>query len=136
MTLAKAQDRLVDEINALGDAFAQYEYLISLSGLFPPMAPEERTEERLVRGCQSRVWLDMQLRDGRFYLRADSGTLIIRGVLALLCELLNGRPAAEVAAAQLDFLQRTELTATFADTRRQGLAAVLGRIRRFAAQEP
>lgn len=135
MTLAEAQDRLVDEINALGDAFAQYEYLISLSGLFPPMAAEERTEERLVRGCQSRVWLDMKLRDGRFYLRADSGTLIIRGVLALLCELLNGRPAAEVAAARLDFLQRTELTATFADTRRQGLAAVLGRIRRFAAQE-
>lgn len=134
MTLSEAQDRLVEEITALGDAWDQYEYLILLAGRLPPLDESERTEEALVAGCQSRVWLVMEKRDGRFSLRADSGTLILRGVLYLLTDLLNGRPAAEVAAAKLDFLQRTEMTATFAAPRRQGLAAVLEKIRRFAAE--
>lgn len=133
MTLSEAQESLAAEITALGDAFAQYEYLLVLAGRLPPLEESARTEENLVAGCQSRVWLVMEVRGGRFFLRADSATLILRGVLALLCSLLNGRSPEEVASARLDFLQRTELTATFAAPRRRGLEAVLEKIRTFAA---
>ena len=77
-----AQAALIREFQELGDGFEQYAYLIELAALLPPMAPEEKTEERLVRGCQSHVWLALRSENGRFYATADSDTFIVKGVLS------------------------------------------------------
>lgn len=134
MTLAQRQKNMIDEINAAGDCFDQYSYLIFQSGLLPPFPEERRREGHLVKGCQSKVWLNAWKEDGRFRLRADSDTLIIRGVLALLIRLLDGADAREVSETELTLLQETDLAATFTSDRSSGLRAVLQQIRKSASE--
>ncbi|MBR2520709.1 MAG: SufE family protein [Oscillospiraceae bacterium] len=129
-----AQEALIDEFQELGDGFEQYAYLIELAAMLPIMAPEEKTDGRLVRGCHSRVWLDMRAQDGRFYAMADSDTLIIKGVLYLLKKLFDGRPLAEVAAAEVRFLEKTEISATFGPDRQKGIGYVIRAMQSFAAE--
>ena len=132
-TIQEKQDRLIDDFNELGDSFDQYSYLVTISGSLPEMPETEKTPERLVAGCQSQVWLAMRAQGGRFYLEADSGTLIIRGVLKLLEELLNGETLADVAAAEITFLRKTAIMETFESSRQKGMGYILKRIRGFAA---
>lgn len=134
MTLAQRQKEMIDEINAVGDCFDQYSYLILQSGLLPPFPEERRREEHLVRGCQSRVWLHTWTEGRRFRLQADSDTLIIRGVLTLLIRLLDGVDAREVAETELTLLRETELAATFTSDRSSGMGAVLRQIRQSASE--
>lgn len=134
MTLAQRQKEMIDGINAVGACFDQYSYLILQSGLLPPFPEECRREEHLVRGCQSRVWLHTWTENGSFHLRADSDTLIIRGVLTLLIRLLDGADAREVAATELTLLRETELAATFTSDRSSGMGAVLRQIRQSASE--
>lgn len=134
MTLAQRQKDMIAGINAVGDCFDQYSYLILQSGLLPPFPGERRREEYLVKGCQSRVWLYTWTEEGRFHLRADSDTLIVRGVLALLIRLLDGADPREVAAAELTLLRETELAATFTSDRSSGMRAVIRRIQENASK--
>lgn len=134
MTLAQRQKDMIAGINAVGDCFDQYSYLILQSGLLPPFPGERRREEYLVKGCQSRVWLYTWTEEGRFHLRADSDTLIVRGVLALLIRLLDGADPREVAAAELTLLRETELAATFTSDRSSGMRAVIRRIQESASK--
>ena len=130
-----AQAALIREFQELGDGFEQYAYLIELAALLPPMAPEEKTEERLVKGCQSHVWLALRSENGRFYATADSDTFIVKGVLYLLKKLFDGQPLAEVAAAKVRFLEETEITATFGPDRQKGLGYVIAEMQRFADEQ-
>ena len=130
-----AQTALIREFQELGDGFEQYAYLIELAALLPPMAPEEKTAERLVKGCQSHVWLALRSENGRFYATADSDTFIVKGVLYLLKKLFDGQPLAEVAAAKVRFLEETEITATFGPDRQKGLGYVIAEMQRFADEQ-
>ena len=129
-----AQESLIREFQELGDGFEQYAYLIELAALLPALPPEEKTEERLVKGCQSHVWLALRSENGRFYADADSDTFIVKGVLYLLKKLFDGRPLSEVAAARVRFLEETEITATFGPDRQKGLGYVIAEMQRFAAE--
>ena len=135
-TIQSLQEELIAEFNELGDGFEQYSYLIELSAALPPYPAERRTEDRLVRGCQSHVWLDAWVQDGVFDFRADSDTLIIRGVLAVLHELFAGQPAAEVAGAELTLFSRTQLMETFSDDRQKGIGYIVQRLQNLAAALP
>jgi cysteine desulfuration protein SufE len=130
-----AQEALIREFQELGDGFEQYAYLIELAVLLPAMAEEEKTEERLVKGCQSHVWLALRSENGRFFVDADSDTFIVKGVLYLLKKLFDGQPLAEVAAAKVRFLEETEITATFGPDRQKGLGYVIAAMQRFAAEQ-
>ena len=132
-TIQEKQDWLIDDFNELGDSFDQYSYLVTIACSLPEMPEAEKTPERLVAGCQSQVWLAMRAQGGRFYLEADSGTLIIRGVLKLLEELLNGETLADVAAAEITFLRKTAILEAFESSRQKGMGYILKRIRGFAA---
>lgn len=134
MTLAQRQKDMIDEINAVGDCFDQYSYLILQSGLLPPFSEELRQEGYLAKGCQSKVWLHAWKEGGRFHLRADSDTLILRGVLALLIQLLDGADPREVSETELTLLQETQLAATFTSDRSSGMRAVLQQIRKSALE--
>jgi len=132
MTLEEKQTRMIAEINKLGDCFEQYAYLIFKSGQLPPMPEALRTDENLVSGCQSVVWLSLSVADGRMYLEAATDTLIIAGVLQILRELLEGEPAAEIAGLNIRLFSETELSATFTSDRNTGVKSILKRIQETA----
>lgn len=132
-TIAQKQEELADELRDLGDSFDQYSYLITLACQVPDWPEAEKTRDRLVKGCQSRVWLKAEFPDGRLALSADSSTMIIKGILKLLMDLLSGHTAQEVAQTEITFLQDTELMDTFETSRQKGIGYILRVIRDKAA---
>ena len=97
------QDEIIEEFSVFDDWLDKYDYLIGLSETLPAIAPEHRTERYLIEGCQSRVWVDAKLEDGRVYYAADSDAIITKGIIALLIRVLNGRTPQEI----LDTVHRT-----------------------------
>ncbi len=135
MTLAEKQSQLIQSINALGDCFDQYSYLIVRSNDLPSFPEEYRQNKNLVKGCQSKVWLHMQINaNSSFHLDADSDALILKGILAILTELVEGAPVAEVAALEWNILDCTELGATFTSARSAGMRQTLSTISEAAKQ--
>ncbi len=125
------QDRIIREMNTLGDRLDRYEYLIGLGRELE--SPEGvRREEYQVPGCQSRVWIRAEVQDGLLRLAADSDALITRGIVALLLRVLDGHPPAEVRDAQLYFLDETGLRAHLSPSRANGLGAMVEEIRMHA----
>lgn len=129
------QKEFIQDFQTLGDGFEQYSYLVELSAMLPPLSEEKKTEERLVKGCQSHVWLDMYTEDGAFYFDADSDTFIIRGILYLLRRIFCGQPFAEVAEAEITLFTETELYATFENDRQKGIGYVIQSIKDYAREQ-
>lgn len=134
-TIDQQQDDIVEDFLTIGDPLSQYEYLIEFATALPALDDALKTEEHLVKDCQSQAWLVMENRGGALSLAADSDTLIVRGVLELLIELLDGRPLCDVAAAEIYFPQKAELMTTFSASRRQGIASIIAQIQGFARVE-
>ena len=128
------QERIVRDFLEMGDGFEQYAYLIELSVRLPGLAEERKVEERLVKGCQSHVWLDMRAENGVFDFDADSDTLILKGVLFLLRDIFSGQPLDAVANARVWFFEKTEIMATFDADRQKGIGYIIRAMQSFAAQ--
>ena len=122
--------QLRSEFDSLPDGFARYSYLVELAALLPAPPEELRQEQNLYRGCQSQVWLAVSAEDGTVRLDADSDTLLIRGVLCLYRDLLDGRAMDEVLDARFDLLQELPLAEHFNSRRTAGIAGLLGEIQR------
>jgi cysteine desulfuration protein SufE len=133
MSLKEAEAELIADLSMLEDWNDRYEYIIGLGRSLPPYPEELRTEDREVHGCQSQVWLDARLEDGRLHFLADSNALITKGLVALLVNLYSGRTADEIAAASLDFLRGVGLASHLTPSRVNGLHAMFKRIQRHAA---
>lgn len=110
----------------------RYRYLMELGRELEPLAPEEMVEANRVSGCQSRVWLTTRAEDGRLRLRAASDAAFVQGILALLLRVYDGRSPAEVMATGPEFLGRLGLDEALSMSRRNGAAAVVGRIQAAA----
>ncbi|MBR4157549.1 MAG: SufE family protein [Oscillospiraceae bacterium] len=132
--IESVQRELIGEFQGLGDSFEQYAYLIELAALLPQLPPEKKTAERVVKGCQSHVWLDMRAENGVFRFDGDSDTFIIKGVLYLLRRMFDGQPLADVAAAKLTLFEETEIMETFETDRQKGIGYVVQTLQRFAAE--
>ena len=130
--LQENRKKLREEFAELEDGFERYAYLVEISGLLPPMPAAQHIPENLVRGCQSQVWLHAWCEDGRFYFSGDSDTMIIKGVLLLLQDLVNGIPVEEAATLDVDVLGDAGLTAEFSDTRQKGIGAAVEKLREAA----
>lgn len=130
--LEQHRQKLREEFSEFEDGFERYAYLVEISGLLPPMARAQHTENNLVKGCQSQVWIHAYAKDGCFWFDADSDTLIIKGVLLLLQDLLCGVPLAEAAALDLDVLSDAGLTGEFSDTRQKGIGAAMQMLKEHA----
>ena len=122
--------QLRSEFDNLPDGFARYSYLVELAALLPDIPEELRREENLYRGCQSRVWLAVSAEHGTVRLNVDSDTLLIRGLLYLFRDLLDGRTVDEVLSARFDLLQELPLAEHFNSRRTAGIAGLLGEIQR------
>ena len=114
------------------DWLDKYDYLISLSDSLPAIAADKRTEQYLIEGCQSRVWVAAELRDGNVFYTADSDAIITKGIIALLIRVMNGRTAAEAAALDLYFIDAIGLGENLSPTRSNGLRAMIQQMKLYA----
>lgn len=128
----KIQDEIIEEFSVFDDWLDKYDYLIGLSDSLPAIAPEHRTGQYLIEGCQSRVWIDARTDGGRIFFTADSDAIITKGIIALLIRVLNGRTPQEVLDTDLYFIDAIGLTANLSPTRANGLAAMVRQMRLYA----
>ena len=119
------QDAIIEEFSMFDDWLDKYDYLISLSDTLPAMDPALRNEKNLIEGCQSRVWVASEMRDGKMYYSADSDAIITKGIVALLVRVMNGRTAEEVATMELYFIDEIGLGENLSPTRSNGLRAMV-----------
>jgi cysteine desulfuration protein SufE len=128
-----AQDAIVEEFGYFGDWAERYQYLIDLGRKLPPLAEVQRTDEHKVSGCQSQVWIVPHGDASRLAFEAISDSSIVSGLIALLLRVYSGRPAAEILATEPQFVQALGLRQHLSQTRSNGLAAMVTRIRALAA---
>lgn len=131
-TLQEAKDRLIEDFSMFDEWLDKYEYLIDLGKNLQPYPEEKKTEDRLIKGCQSRVWMDWRLEDGRIYFTADSDAIITRGIISMLISVYSGRTAAEIAADDFSFIDRIGLRENLSPTRTNGLLSMISTIRSVA----
>ena len=132
MTINEAQDEIIGEFSVFDEWLDKYEYLIELSGSLPAIGEEHRNEQFLIRGCQSRVWVDAELRDGKIYFTADSDQIITKGIIALMIRVLSGRTPQEIVDSDLYFIDRIGLRENLSPTRANGLLAMIKQMKLYA----
>ena len=126
------QTQIVDDFSFLPQWEERYAYLIELGQKMPPLPDEYKTEENIVRGCQSTVWLHKECEGGTLELQADSDSLIVKGLAALLMQVYSGQLAEEAVTAELSFFDETGLNKHLSSQRTNGLMAMIEEIRKFA----
>lgn len=126
------QEEIIEEFSVFDDWLDKYDYLIGLSDSLPAIAPEHRTGQYLIEGCQSRVWIDARTDGGRIFFTADSDAIITKGIIALLIRVLDGRTPQEVLDTDLYFIDAIGLAANLSPTRANGLAAMVRQMRLYA----
>ena len=131
-TLKERQDELVEEFSMFDDWLDKYEYLIDLGKNLEPFPEELKTDDRLIKGCQSRVWLDAEAKDDVIVFRADSDAIITKGIISMLISVYSGRGAAEIAEDDFSFVDRLGLKENLSPTRANGLVSMLETIRTIA----
>lgn len=140
MTLVEAQQEVVEEFAMFSDWQDRYEHLIELAKDLPLIAPELKTEENIVRGCQSRVWLSAELIGTStplgdlsvVHFTADSDAMITKGIVALLVRVLNDRTPQEILNTPLTFIESIGLREHLSPNRSNGLVAMLDQMKRYA----
>lgn len=128
----RIQDEIIEEFSVFDEWLDKYEYLIGLGNGLEKMDPAHRTDNYLIKGCQSRVWIDARLENGKMYFTADSDAIITKGIIALLIRVLNGRTPREVLDTELYFVDRIGLKENLSPTRSNGLLAMIKQMRLFA----
>ncbi len=128
----KIQDEIIEEFAIYDDWLDKYNYLIELSDELSPIREDHRTEQYVISGCQSRVWVDAALRDGKVYFSADSDAIITKGIIALLIRVLSGRTPREILDSELYFIDAIGLSENLSPTRSNGLLAMIKQMRMYA----
>ena len=132
MTINEAQENIIEEFSELDDWMDRYQLLIDMGNEQQPLPNEDKTESNLIDGCQSRVWLVCDEKDGILYFRAESDALIVKGIISLLIKVLSGHSAEEILAADLYFIHDIGLTEHLSPTRSNGLLSMLKQMRLYA----
>lgn len=131
-TLQEIQSEVIEDFSMYEEWLDKYEYLIDLGRKLEAFPEELKTEDRLIKGCQSRVWLDTRMEDGRLFFRADSDAIITKGIISLLVGVYSGRTAREIAEDDFSFVERLGLLENLSPTRAGGLASMIATIRETA----
>ena len=132
MTINETQDEIIEEFTALDDWMDRYQMLIDLGEEQAPLADADKTEQNLIDGCQSRVWIVCEEKGGKLHFRADSDALIVKGLVALVLQVVNDHRPDEIYAADLYFIERIGLRDHLSPTRSNGLLAMVKQIRMYA----
>lgn len=132
MLLNNIQEEIIEEFSAFSDWLDKYDYLIELGNELPPLDPTHKTDEHLISGCQSKVWLNAAYNDGKMEYQADSDALIVKGIVALLVRVMNGQPPEEIINNDLYFIDRIGLQQNLSPTRSNGLVAMVKKMKLYA----
>ncbi|MCR4828542.1 MAG: SufE family protein [Bacteroidales bacterium] len=132
MTIKEIENQIVGEFANFEDWMDKYSYLIELGRECPAIDLAHKTENNLIKGCQSNVWLHCEYREGRLYFSADSDAVITKGIIALLIRVFNGQPAKDIMEADLDFIDTIGLKENLSPTRSNGLTSMIAQLRNYA----
>lgn len=133
MTIEDIQNDITAQFADIDDWMDRYAYIIDLGNSLPALPDELKTPDRLIEGCQSRVWLDAELdADGMVNYRADSDAIIVKGIISMLIEVLSGHTPDEILNADLHFINEIGLTEHLSPTRSNGLLAMLKQMKAYA----
>ncbi|HHJ10411.1 MAG TPA: SufE family protein [Bacteroidetes bacterium] len=133
MSIQEIQDEIVEEFSAYDDWMDKYNYLIELGKELPPIKPQYRTEQYLIDGCSSRVWIHAELdQEGKMIITADSDAIITKGIVALLIRVFSGHTPEEIKDAELTFIDKVGLKENLSPTRANGLLSMIHQIRMYA----
>ena len=131
-TINTLQDEIIEEFNDFDDWMDKYQLLIDLGSEQPSLPEEYKNDQNLIDGCQSRVWLQADYRDGIVYFQAESDALIVKGIVSLLVKVLNGHSPQDIIDADLYFIERIGLKDHLSPTRSNGLVAMLKQMKMYA----
>lgn len=132
MTINEIQDEIIEEFIELDDWMDRYQLLIDLGSEQPPLDAKYKTEQNLIEGCQSRVWLQADLIDGHIHFQAESDALIVKGMVALLVRVLSDQTPQDILDADLYFIEKIGLREHLSPTRSNGLLAMLKQMKLYA----
>ena len=132
MTINEIQDEVIEEFKCFDDWMDKYQMLIDLGNEQEPLPDEYKTEQNLIDGCQSRVWLQCDRDGDRLCFRAESDALIVKGIITLLIRVINNQTAKDILDADLYFIEAIGLKDHLSPTRSNGLLAMVKRIKAYA----
>lgn len=132
MTINEIQDEVIEEFGDFEDWMDKYQLLIDLGSEQQPLDEKYKTEQNLIDGCQSRVWLQADMEDGKLVFQAESDALIVKGIVALLIRVLSGHTPDEILEADLYFIEQIGLREHLSPTRSNGLLAMLKQMKLYA----
>ncbi len=132
MTIQEKQQELIDEFEFLDDWEQKYEYIIDLGKELKGLAEDKKTEENLIKGCQSKVWLDAEFKDGKLFFNADSDGILPKGIVSLLVRIYSGHTTKEILDSNFDFIAKIGLQEFLSPSRANGLMAMTKQIKFYA----
>ena len=133
MTINQIQDEIISDFSLLdGDMEMTVFYIMELGQKLPEMPEQEKTEQNIVKGCQSKVWLTASLKDNKIYFRADSNTAITKGLVSLLARIFNGQTPDAILTADLYFMKRIGMDRFIGTQRSNGFAAMIKQMKLYA----
>lgn len=132
MTIQETEQQIIDEFANFDEWLDRYAYLIDLGRECPQIDEQDKTEQNLIRGCQSRVWLSCSYSDGQLHFRADSDAVITRGIISLLIRVFDGHTPEEILDADLAFIDAIGLKEHLSPTRSNGLTAMVKQMKMYA----
>jgi cysteine desulfuration protein SufE len=131
-SIDEIQDELIEEFSLFDDWADKYEYLIDLGKKLPLLSDEFKTEENVIKGCQSRVWLHAEKKDGELIFEADSEAVIVKGLISMLIRVLSHQSADNILKADLYFIDKIGMSQHLAQTRSNGLLSMVKQIKNYA----
>ncbi len=132
MSIEEIQQEIIEEFSIYEDWMDKYSYLIELGNDLTDLDPKDKNDQNLIKGCQSRVWLVAEMKDGKIYFRGESDAVIVKGLVALLLRVVSGRTPQELMDSDLHFIDDLDLKQHLSPTRSNGLLAMIKQIRLYA----
>ena len=131
-TIEETEKEIAEEFSLFDSWDDKYEYIIDLGKKLPPLEDQYKIDENRVRGCQSTVWLVADYRQGKIFYKAESDAVIVKGLISMLIRVLSGHSPDDIIAAKLNFIQQIGMTTHLAQTRSNGLLAMVKQMKNFA----
>ena len=133
-SLQDIENEIVDEFSIFDDWLDKYEYIIELGKSLEEYPEDRKTDDKLVKGCQSRVWIDFKIEDGKIFFNADSDAIITKGIISLLVRIYSGRTPQEILSSDFSVVEKIGLKENLSPTRANGLVSMIQMIREIAAR--
>ncbi|MBQ0044215.1 MAG: SufE family protein [Bacteroidales bacterium] len=134
MELYEVENEVIEEFSMFDEWLDKYEYIIDMGKSLEDFPQEKKTDDRLIKGCQSRVWLDSCFRDGKIFFTADSDAIITKGIISLLIKIYSGRTPQEILSSDFSVVEKIGLRENLSPTRANGLVSMIDKIRAIAKE--